>query len=168
MTGLPVRTAPLSYLQEQLWFVEQDDPGNGSYNELKVLVLDGTLDAARLGRALERVVARHDVLRTTFVYQGAEPVQAVWDRGPVLREAAVGGEQALMEYAREVAEAPYDLASGPLLLRLARHARRRPAGARARGPPHHQRRVLDEPAAGRAGRRLPGRTPRRVPERVLR
>ncbi|MFF3438256.1 condensation domain-containing protein [Streptosporangium sp. NPDC002721] len=115
MTGLPVRTAPLSYLQEQLWFVEQDDPGNGSYNELKVLVLDGALDAARLGRALERVVARHDVLRTTFVYQGAEPVQAVWDRGPVLREAAVGGEQALMEYAREVAEAPYDLASGPLL-----------------------------------------------------
>ncbi|MER5646513.1 condensation domain-containing protein [Streptosporangium sp. NPDC002524] len=115
MTGLPVRTAPLSYLQEQLWFVEQDDPGNGSYNELKVLVLDGTLDAARLGRALERVVARHDVLRTTFVYQGSEPVQAVWDRGPVLREAAVGGEQALMEYAREVAEAPYDLASGPLL-----------------------------------------------------
>ncbi|MGJ6966032.1 condensation domain-containing protein [Streptosporangium sp. G11] len=115
MTGLPVRTAPLSYLQEQLWFVEQDDPGNGSYNELKVLVLDGALDAARLGRALDQVVARHDVLRTTFVYQGAEPVQAVWDRGPVLREAAVGGEQALMEYAREVAEAPYDLASGPLL-----------------------------------------------------
>ncbi|MFF5112088.1 condensation domain-containing protein [Streptosporangium sp. NPDC000509] len=115
MTGLPVRTAPLSYLQEQLWFVEQDDPGNGSYNELKVLVLDGTLEAARLGRALEQVVARHDVLRTTFVYQGAEPVQAVWERGPVLREATVGGEQALMEYAREVAEAPYDLASGPLL-----------------------------------------------------
>ncbi|WP_329430734.1 condensation domain-containing protein [Streptosporangium sp. NBC_01495] len=115
MTGLPVRTAPLSYLQEQLWFVEQDDPGNGSYNELKVLVLDGALDAARLGRALDQVVTRHDVLRTTFVYQGAEPVQAVWDRGPVLREAAVGGEQALMEYAREVAEAPYDLASGPLL-----------------------------------------------------
>ncbi|MET8053738.1 condensation domain-containing protein [Streptosporangium sp. NPDC005286] len=115
MTGLPVRTAPLSYLQEQLWFVEQDDPGNGSYNELKVLVLDGTLDAARLGRALERVVARHDVLRTTFVYRGTEPVQAIWARGPVLREASVGGEQALMEYAREVAEAPYDLTSGPLL-----------------------------------------------------
>ena|GEM_PF-3153578 len=115
MTGLPVRTAPLSYLQEQLWFVEQDDPGNGSYNELKVLVLDGTLDAARFGRALEQVVARHDVLRTTFVYQGTEPVQAVWERGPVLREATVGGEQALVEYAREVAEAPYDLASGPLL-----------------------------------------------------
>ncbi|WP_343962665.1 condensation domain-containing protein, partial [Streptosporangium amethystogenes] len=115
MTGLPDRTAPLSYLQEQLWFVEQDDPGNGSYNELKVLVLDGTLDAARLGRALNEVVARHDVLRTTFVYQGTEPVQAIWARGPVLREASAGGEQALMEYAREVAEAPYDLAAGPLL-----------------------------------------------------
>ncbi|MGC5013561.1 condensation domain-containing protein [Streptosporangium sp. DT93] len=115
MTGLPVRTAPLSYLQEQLWFVEQDDPGNGSYNELKVLVLDGTLEAARLARALERVVARHDVLRTTFVYQGSDPVQAVRQDGPVLREASVGGEQALMEYAREVAEAPYDLAAGPLL-----------------------------------------------------
>ncbi|MEV4749600.1 condensation domain-containing protein [Streptosporangium amethystogenes subsp. fukuiense] len=115
VTGLPDRTAPLSYLQEQLWFVEQDDPGNGSYNELKVLVLDGTLDAARLGRALNEVVARHDVLRTTFVYQGTEPVQAIWARGPVLREASAGGEQALMEYAREVAEAPYDLAAGPLL-----------------------------------------------------
>ncbi|GAA2988489.1 condensation domain-containing protein [Streptosporangium longisporum] len=115
MTGLPVRTAPLSYLQEQLWFVEQDDPGNGSYNELKVLVLDGTLDAGRLARALGRVVARHDVLRTTFVYQGTDPVQAVREEGPVLREASVGGEQALMEYAREVAEAPYDLAAGPLL-----------------------------------------------------
>ncbi|GAA2882204.1 hypothetical protein GCM10010517_45360 [Streptosporangium fragile] len=115
MTVLPERTAPLSYLQEQLWFVEQDDPGNGSYNELKVLALDGTLDAARLARALERVVARHDVLRTTFVYQGAEPVQAIRERGPVLREASVGGERALLEYAREVAEAPYDLAAGPLL-----------------------------------------------------
>ena len=42
------------------------DPGSSSYNQPLPLAIHGTVDPARVRAALEGVVARHSVLRTTF------------------------------------------------------------------------------------------------------
>src|SRR5258706_416258 len=56
----------LSFAQQRLWFLGQLD-GIGSAYHLPIgLRLAGTLDAAALRGALDRIVARHEALRTTF------------------------------------------------------------------------------------------------------
>ena len=81
-------------------------------------------EGARPGRHAGRGPARpgagggggpHDVLRTTFIYQDTEPVQAGLGTGPRTARGVRWRRAGVMEYAREVAEAPYDLAAGPLL-----------------------------------------------------
>lgn len=115
--------APLSSAQQRLWFLDQLDPGQSAYNVPGALRLDGALDAAALDGAFADIVARHDVLRTTFVTEQGRPVARVqpfdgfaFDRvdcrhlqdGPP-RQAALG------RLANDEAVAPFDLARGPLL-----------------------------------------------------
>jgi amino acid adenylation domain-containing protein/non-ribosomal peptide synthase protein (TIGR01720 family) len=58
-----VREAPLSYAQEQLWFLEQVET-TAAYNQLLAVRLQGRLDVAVLERSLGEVVRRHETLRT--------------------------------------------------------------------------------------------------------
>src|SRR5215218_8252659 len=58
--------APLSFAQQRLWFLEQLEPGNPRFNILTAVRLKGHLRLAVLGRALDEIVRRHEVLRTTF------------------------------------------------------------------------------------------------------
>jgi amino acid adenylation domain-containing protein len=122
--------APLSGAQQRLWFLHQMDPSSGAFNIPLVLRLRGALDAGALERALAGVVRRHESLRTVFVLSGATPVQEVRPvparvlatedlsaLGPEEREAAARARVS------DEADAPFDLAAGPvfraLLLRLA-------------------------------------------------
>jgi amino acid adenylation domain-containing protein len=125
----------LSFAQERLWFLDQMAPGNAAYNISSSLWLDGTLDQAALERSLDEIRRRHESLRTTFQMAGDRPVQVVspWqstqlsvvDLSAVVE---VHREGEALRLAREEAERPFDLASGPLfrakLIRLsaARHA----------------------------------------------
>ena len=64
---LPAGTAvPLSFSQQRLWFVDQLEPENIYYNMPLVVRLDGLLHAEHLEAALNQIVERHGVLRTTF------------------------------------------------------------------------------------------------------
>ncbi|HEY2441969.1 MAG TPA: amino acid adenylation domain-containing protein, partial [Streptosporangiaceae bacterium] len=69
---------PLSYGQEQLWFLDRFSPGVAAYNIPLTIGLSGPLDAGALGQALDRLVARHEALRTRLV-AGADgrPVQVI-------------------------------------------------------------------------------------------
>src|ERR1043165_4257972 len=55
-----------SFAQQRLWFIDQLDPGKPWYNISRILWLAGRLDAAALERSLSDLIARHEVLRTTF------------------------------------------------------------------------------------------------------
>ncbi|MFF4443547.1 condensation domain-containing protein [Streptomyces sp. NPDC001502] len=72
----PERPA-LSFAQQRLWFMQQIDPDTTLYNVPTVLRLRGALDPGRLGRALTALVARHEVLRTTYQATSGVPHQAV-------------------------------------------------------------------------------------------
>jgi amino acid adenylation domain-containing protein len=112
---------PLSFAQQGLWFLEQMEPGKGSYNLPVVLRLRGELDAGMLEVALAGVVARHEVLRTRFVLGGDEetPLQQIDPPGGVCLErvdvADTGGMAAAEQWIEREAQRPFDLCRGPLL-----------------------------------------------------
>lgn len=68
---------PLLPAQEQLWFFDQLEPGSPVYNIPMLYRLEGTLNRNALEQALQDLVDRHGVLRTSFVRQGGVPVQIV-------------------------------------------------------------------------------------------
>ena len=69
---------PLSPMQQGMLFHSLSAPESGVYVEQVGCLLRGELDVAAFGKAWQRVVDRHSVLRTFFMAQGPkEPVQAV-------------------------------------------------------------------------------------------
>ena len=60
---------PLSPLQEGMLFHGLYEPESGLYIEQVSCDLEGDLDAGALERAWRRVVERHPVLRTSFVWK---------------------------------------------------------------------------------------------------
>jgi len=110
--GIPRRPAglgevPLSFGQEQLWFLEQLAPESAAYNVPVVLRLRGRLERAALQRALDALVARHEALRTSFAAVGGSPVQVVADPSPLPLAFSdlepLGRERAEAELSRLVA-----------------------------------------------------------------
>ncbi len=68
---------PLSFAQQRLWFLAQLEGASAAYHIPGGLRLVGRLDRGALARALDRIVARHEALRTTFVMQDGEAVQRI-------------------------------------------------------------------------------------------
>jgi amino acid adenylation domain-containing protein len=69
--------APLSFAQERLWFLQHWEPATAVYNVARAWRLKGTLDGALLGRCVQSIVQRHEVLRTLFTNQSDGPMQQV-------------------------------------------------------------------------------------------
>jgi amino acid adenylation domain-containing protein len=112
---------PLSFAQEQLWFLNQLDPGESTYNMSQCLRLSGPLDVDALRQALDHLTARHAPLRTTFPAEGGVPYQRIEPPGPAavtyhdlsgLDPGQAGAELARLAAAE--AGRPFDLAAGPL------------------------------------------------------
>ncbi|MBE9178538.1 amino acid adenylation domain-containing protein [Oculatella sp. LEGE 06141] len=70
-------TPPLSFAQQRLWFLDQFQSQSPEYNVSAAMRLKGSLNIAALEQALNEMVRRHDVLRTTFPAVDGHPVQAI-------------------------------------------------------------------------------------------
>jgi aryl carrier-like protein len=68
---------PLSFAQQRLWFLAQMEGASRAYNIPWGMRLRGELDRGALRRALDRIVERHEALRTTFVLVGDEAAQSI-------------------------------------------------------------------------------------------
>jgi hypothetical protein len=69
---------PLSFAQQRLWFLAQLDERAGAAYAIPAGVrLKGLLDVAALRAALNRIVARHEALRTCFGSVDGSPVQLI-------------------------------------------------------------------------------------------
>ncbi|MEU5950198.1 amino acid adenylation domain-containing protein [Micromonospora sp. NPDC047465] len=69
--------APLSFSQQRLWFLERMVPDSPAYNTPMAVELRGPLDVAALRDSVQRIVDRHEALRTTIREADGEPVQVV-------------------------------------------------------------------------------------------
>jgi len=100
----------LSFAQERLWVIERTAPGTAVYNVPVVLRLRGDLDEKALRRALDAVVARHEVLRTRLVAVDGRPVGLARPPGPADFESVetATADEALEAVRREAAR-PFDL-----------------------------------------------------------
>ncbi|TCK33795.1 amino acid adenylation domain-containing protein [Paraburkholderia sp. BL8N3] len=115
---------PLSFAQQRLWFLDTlDEAAGAAYHMAAALRLTGPLDKRALRAALDRIVARHEVLRTTFATENGQPYQHIADaaQGFALAEhdlchVPVDEQHAAVARLREAeAVAPFDLATGPLI-----------------------------------------------------
>lgn len=70
---------PLSFSQERFWFLEQLQANNAIYNIAYAFHLKGSLDVDSLEQSLSQIVARHEILRTTFHLIRDRPVQRISD-----------------------------------------------------------------------------------------
>ncbi|MFJ3722525.1 amino acid adenylation domain-containing protein [Streptomyces sp. NPDC090045] len=103
---------PLSYAQERLWFLAQTDPESTAYVMSGALRLRGALDRRALGAALDEIVRRHEVLRTTFPDQGGRPEQRIGRPRPVpLPVVDAGSEDEVAAALRDETTTPFDLTS---------------------------------------------------------
>jgi amino acid adenylation domain-containing protein len=114
---------PVSFSQRRLWFLDQLTPGEPTYNMPYAIWLYGPLDRPALQRALDALVARQAVLRTSFIAVDGVPEQVVAGTGAVpiehieLPAALDGGESTRQaeSIAARRARRPFDLAAGPLI-----------------------------------------------------
>ena len=114
---------PASFAQQRLWFLDQLQPGASAYNVPIAVRLDGTLDAEALRRALEEVIRRHEILRTTFVDNGGIPHEVIGEPKVLelplddLSSLTNADEATVLAMASVLKEAarPFDLARGPLV-----------------------------------------------------
>ena len=113
--------APASFAQERLWFHGRVNPDSPAYNLPLSLELEGPLDVDALWLALDALVARHDVLRTTFALRGGALVQLVaehmtWPRRQVdLRsETEQHRNNHREQLLRDACHQPFDLGRGAL------------------------------------------------------
>lgn len=112
---------PMSFGQRRLWFLSQLEPESASYNTAIAVRMKGRVDRSVLLDCFNRIVARHEILRTTFAADQGEPVQIITATGHVTLETGevAGTEDALRAAAQDEAQRPFDLTRGPLLrLRL--------------------------------------------------
>jgi amino acid adenylation domain-containing protein len=114
---------PTSLGQRWMWLLAEMDSGEPTYNIPWALWLDGALDVSALQQAWDAVLVRHEALRTTFRNESGVPVQVVDDEpaawplvaSSVEQLAADEREPAALAMIRDLARAPFDLATGPLV-----------------------------------------------------
>ncbi|MBO0132031.1 non-ribosomal peptide synthetase [Agrobacterium burrii] len=110
--------APLSDAQHRMWLHQKLHPASAAYNVCIRVNLAGYLDERRLLDALEAVVDRHEVLRTTYpTGKDGEPYQHIHAQLPPTVQVVEHVDP--VEVARQAASEPFDIASsGPLRAHL--------------------------------------------------
>ncbi|CAJ5034296.1 syringomycin synthetase [Burkholderia pseudomallei] len=116
----PIPLAPrdgriaLSLAQQRLWFLTQLEGVSEAYHMSGAVRLDGPLNREVLQRALNRIVMRHEALRTCFAREEGEPIQVIQPHADLtvsyhdLREAEQS-EQRAKDLSQAHASAPFDL-----------------------------------------------------------
>jgi amino acid adenylation domain-containing protein len=121
----PEDPPPLSFAQERLWFLDQIQPGDPTYNVAAGARLLGRLDLPALAGALDEIARRHEALRTSFAIFTGRPVQVVAPSlslaPPAVDLSALPPavrQRETVQQMREAGARPFDLARGPLVRAL--------------------------------------------------
>ncbi|WP_410567497.1 amino acid adenylation domain-containing protein [Amycolatopsis sp. cmx-4-61] len=111
---------PLSFGQEQLWYLDRLVPQSPLYNIPVDLRFTGPLDVAALTGAVRDLAGRHEVLRSRLPSRDGEPFALDSAPPPGLPVTDLSSlpeaerTRRVAELVTEAATRPFDLASGPL------------------------------------------------------
>ncbi|MBW8832986.1 MAG: hypothetical protein JF606_27090, partial [Burkholderiales bacterium] len=111
----------LSFAQQRLWFLAQlEYRASTAYHIVGGLKLTGALDRSALQAALDRIVQRHEALRTRFVLLDGAPVQCIDVTQPfelIVHELGTHPQahSELKRLSEQEANAAFDLSQGPLI-----------------------------------------------------
>lgn len=93
--NLPIKTVPrdienneypMSYSQQRMWFLYQCDKENSSYNIPCVMHFTSKVNRDLLEEAINQLVKRHEILRTTYKMVDEDLIQVVHEYKPVALE----------------------------------------------------------------------------------
>lgn len=102
---------PLSSGQERLWFADRLRPGNAEWVVPLFVKLPAGANPPVVANALDRLAARHEILRTRYPALGGIPRQIIDAPAPVPLEVRAGELGPLL---REQLGRGFDLAAGPV------------------------------------------------------
>ncbi len=110
-----VQVCPASSVQRQFWLLQRLQPESRAYHVASVFRISGHLDVNALRNAFQKLVARHESLRTTFEERDGVLFQRVSLLGQMAVETS--NELAVPNSAEIEAEItkPFELERGPLL-----------------------------------------------------
>ncbi|ELS56303.1 putative Peptide synthetase [Streptomyces viridochromogenes Tue57] len=113
---------PASSAQKTLWFLDHLHGSSAAYNVPFAFRLDGELHTGALRAAVQDLVARHEILRTSFAGEGDDLVLRIAPEArlsvPLVNLTWVSPahrEQEVLKRITEEAERPFSLSGGPLL-----------------------------------------------------
>ena len=106
---------PLAYAQERLWFLDQLEDTSATYNIPGAVRIEGALDCHALQRAIDAMVERHEILRTTFPMVDGIASQHVHPVLSVSLQRIKATDILLSAWLEQEANHPFDLAAGPLV-----------------------------------------------------
>ena len=112
----------VSHGQKRLWILDQLEEEQNAYAISSAFAINGSLDEAYLKKAIETVVNRHEIFRTTFVMENgvlkqkiAPPFSNPVDFSIENLAGTPAKEAKRDEIISSVIETPFDLKKGPLL-----------------------------------------------------
>ncbi len=120
-TSIPLRHVdrsqpiPVSFSQQGLWLQYQLEGQSNTYNIATVYRLEGKLDIAALEKSLRYLIARHDVLRTSFKSIDGEPFQVIAENVDWNLDVRQSDGEAAEWELRELASQPFSVEQAPLM-----------------------------------------------------
>ena len=112
---------PASFAQRRLWLLDQLQPGSAAYNVPLAFRIRGELKLDLLEQSVQKIVQRHDALRTVFFQEGSHLNQRVSDsvefnlQLETLADLNFENDHEKLKFiCQSEAAAPFNLADGPL------------------------------------------------------
>lgn len=112
---------PLTYAQQRLWFIQQLNKDNVSYNMFTPFSVSGKINVVAYDKAINAVIKRYEILRTVFVIEDGVPVQKVLSELVIHTEEKdftqlkENNRKVAFEWIMEQTKVPFDLTKGPLV-----------------------------------------------------
>ncbi len=100
---------PLSPAQERLWFIEQYEGGTNAYHIPEIYEVEVYTNVEALKYAIQQVVSRHEVLRSTIEDKLGSGIQVVHNTPLVIEEIKVNNTENHQAMIREDMNRPFDL-----------------------------------------------------------
>jgi amino acid adenylation domain-containing protein len=118
-SGIPLEPAKpyyaLSFAQQRMWFLHQLEPASARYHVHHAVRIDTPCNPGLLRKAFNRLVERHETLRTTFRQVAGEVVQVI--ASSLENDVSIADVRGLPEAYRLLNQErarPFDLERGPL------------------------------------------------------